>query len=148
MFFRLPVSYLCQLLSLQSQYLFVHKVISEAIACGDTSIKPPELKKWLSKLEPDPDTGRNTLETQFEVSTTPNYTCSYMCIVSPANSLSQLLGIVSPKQEDFDCTIAEMNREKNRTTRHLPCELAHWQFDNSLSLSFFLFCLLSASSLP
>ena len=35
--------------------------------CGDTSIKAPELKAWLTKLEPNPDTGKNTLETQFEV---------------------------------------------------------------------------------
>ena len=54
----------------QPQYVFIHTAINEAIMCGDTSVKAPELKEWLSKLEPDPETGKNLMESQFEVRVT------------------------------------------------------------------------------
>ena len=55
-------------LSLQPQYEFIHEAINEAITCGDTSIKAPELKEWLAKLTPDPETGKTVLDDQFKVS--------------------------------------------------------------------------------
>ena len=55
------------LLHLQPQYEFIHEAINEAIMCGDTSIKAPELKDWLAKLTPDPETGKTVLDDQFKV---------------------------------------------------------------------------------
>ena len=65
----------------QPQYEFIHEAINEAITCGDTSIKAPELKEWLAKLQPDPETGQNAMDAQFAVSTL--YKCMECTAVSP-----------------------------------------------------------------
>ncbi|CAI8013028.1 Receptor-type tyrosine-protein phosphatase F [Geodia barretti] len=79
------------------QYEFIHEAINEAITCGDTSIKAPELKDWLAKLTPDSETGKTVLEDQFK-----------------------RLETASPHDEEFDCTVAEVNKDKNRVNKHLP----------------------------
>ena len=42
----------------------------------------------------------------------------------PWPSLPQHLSTASPKDEDFDCTVAELNKDKNRINDHLPCQLS------------------------
>ena len=68
-------------LSLQPQYEFIHEAIKEAITYGDTSLKAPELKEWLAKLEPDSETGKTVLEEQFTVSAV----CVCVCVCVPAS---------------------------------------------------------------
>ena len=42
---------------------------------------------------------------------------NYMSSVFPLN---QRLETASPHDEEFDCTVAEVNKDKNRVNKHLP----------------------------
>lgn len=56
-------------LNFQSQYVFLHKAVLEAIECGDTEINAPDLRvKMIQLNRTDPDNSDETLmEKQFKV---------------------------------------------------------------------------------
>ena len=83
-------------LSLQPQYEFIHEAINEAITYGDTSLKAPELKEWLAKLEPDSETGKTVLEEQFPVS--PVCVCVCVCVPASVRACLRVTYSLSPSE--------------------------------------------------
>ena len=52
----------------QSQYIFVHEALLEAIRCGNTEIPASELRQTMNEMEKVDNAGEDDYQKQFAVS--------------------------------------------------------------------------------
>lgn len=100
--------------------MFIHDAVLESLSCGDTQILAGDLVVAIQRLrEKDEHTQRTGFETQFQVriATTHN-----------RDELTwhwQVLGQVSPKDNEVVRSTAIKFPKKNRNTNFLPCKQLH-----------------------